>query len=79
MQNNPEWAINFIMKKTGLDKAIATEEYNNTIKGLSADGMFSEAWVAESLKLATLAGMKDIPSATSMMNAKFVPVKTVAP
>jgi NitT/TauT family transport system substrate-binding protein len=79
MQNNPEWAINFIMKKTGLDKAIATEEYNNTIKGLSADGMFTEAWVAESLKLATLAGMKDIPSAPSMMNAKFVPVKTVTP
>lgn len=79
MQNNPEWAINFIMKRTGLERPIATEEYNNTIKGLSADGMFNEGWVAESLKLATLAGLKDIPAAGGMMNTRFVPVKTIAP
>lgn len=79
MQKNPEWAIEFISKKTGLAKNIATEEYNNTIKGLSPDGMFTEAWVVESLKLATLAGMKDVPAASSMFTDKFVPVKTVAP
>jgi NitT/TauT family transport system substrate-binding protein len=79
MQNNPEWAINFIMKKTGLDRPIATEEYNNTIKGLSADGMFNEAWMAESLKLATLAGIKDVPAPASMMTTRFVPIKTIAP
>ena len=79
MQSNPEWAINFIMKKTGLDRPIATEEYNNTIKGLSADGMFNEAWMAESLKLATLAGIKDVPAPASMMTTRFVPIKTIAP
>src|SRR5687768_3737383 len=79
MQKNPEWAIEFISKKTGLAKNIATEEYNNTIKGLSADGMFTEAWVVESLKLATLAGIKDIPAASTMFTNNFIPVKTVAP
>jgi NitT/TauT family transport system substrate-binding protein len=79
MQNNPEWSIDFIAKKTGLAKEIATEEYNNTIKGLSSDGNLKEEWVAESLKLGTLAGIKDLPSAASMYTPKFVPVKTIAP
>jgi NitT/TauT family transport system substrate-binding protein len=79
MQKNPEWAIDFISKKTGLAKNIATEEYNNTIKGLSPDGMLKEAWVTESLKLAALAGIKDIPPAAAMYTDRFVPVKTIAP
>lgn len=79
MQKNPEWAIDFIMKKTGLAKNIATEEYNNTIKGLSADGMFTEAWVAESLKLGALAGMKELPAPSTMFTDKFIPVKTISP
>lgn len=79
MQKNSEWAIDFISKKTGLAKNIATEEYNNTIKGLSADGLLKEAWVTESLKLAALAGVKDVPQATTMYTDRFVPVKTIAP
>ena len=79
MQAHPEWSIDFIAKKTGMDKAIATEEYNNTIKGLSPDGMLKEEWVKESLKLGELAGMKEIPPAASMFTTKFVPVKPITP
>jgi NitT/TauT family transport system substrate-binding protein len=79
MQKNPDWTIDFISRRTGLPKNIATEEYNNTFKGLSPDGVFKEEWVVESLKLANLAGMKDIPPAKSMYTDRFVPVKTIAP
>ncbi len=79
MQQNPEWAIDFIAQKTGLPKDIATEEYNNTFKGLSSDGDLKEEWVAESLKLGSLAGMDDLPEASSMFTDKFVPVDTITP
>ncbi len=79
MQNNPEWAIDFIAQKTGLPKEIATEEYNNTFKGLSPDGNLREDWVAESLKLGKLAGLDDLPPAASMFTDRFVPVQTITP
>ena len=79
MQAHPEWSIAFISKQTGLPKDIATEEFNNTIKGLSPDGAIKEAWVQESLKLAKLAGMNNIPAASTMFSTQFVPVKPVAP
>jgi len=79
MQSHPDWAIDFIMKQTSLPKDIATQEYENTIKGLSPDGAFEPAWVEESLKLAKLAGMQDVPPATELFTTQFVPVKTVAP
>ena len=79
MQANPEWSINFIAKQAKMAKNIATEEYNNTIKGLSADGTLKEEWVAESLKLAALAGIKDIPPAAQLFTTKFVPVKPITP
>lgn len=79
MQNNPEWSINLIAERTGLPKEIATEEYNNTFKGLSPDGNLKEEWVAESLKLGKLAGIDDLPAASSMFTDKFVPVETIKP
>ena len=79
MQANPEWSIDFIMRQTGMKKEIATEEYNNTIKGLSSDGKLQKEWVEESLKLAKLAGIKDIPPASEMFSTQFVPVKVIAP
>lgn len=77
MHNNPEWAIDFIMSETGMDENIATAEYNNTIKGLSVDGELRQEWVEESLRLATLAGIKDVPPAQEMFTDEFVPVSAV--
>lgn len=79
MQENPEWSIDFIVEQTGLDEAIATEEYENTIKGLSADGDLKEEWVAKSLELGTLAGIDDLPEASTMFTDQFVPVETISP
>ncbi|MGB6104320.1 MAG: ABC transporter substrate-binding protein [Pusillimonas sp.] len=79
MQAHPEWTIEFISSETGMTKEIATEEYKNTIKGLSADGALKQEWVAESLKLATLAGIKDVPPVDDMFTTEFVPVESVQP
>ncbi len=79
MQNNADWSIAFISKQTGLTKEIATEEYNNTIKGLSSNGEIKEEWVKNSLALGTLAGIKDLPPAKEMFTDKFVPVTSIQP
>lgn len=79
MQAHADWSIAFISRQTGLPKDIATQEFNNTIKGLSPDGAIKQVWVEESLKLAKLAGMADAPPAASMFSTQFVPVKTVTP
>jgi NitT/TauT family transport system substrate-binding protein len=79
MQNNPKWSIKFIAKQTGLPEKIATEEYNATFKGLSPDGNLTEAWVAASLELGKLAGIKNMPPAKEMFTDAFVPVKTIKP
>jgi len=79
MQNNADWSIDFIAKQTGLPKKIATEEYNNTFKGLSSDGSLTEAWVAASLELGKLAGLENMPPAKEMFTDAFVPVKAIKP
>lgn len=79
MQHNADWSIAFISKQTGLSKEIATEEYKNTIMGLSSDGAIKEEWVSNSLALGSLAGLKDLPPAKDMFTDKFVPVKPIKP
>mgnify|MGYP002623797086 CR=1 FL=1 len=79
MQNNPEWSIDFISSETGLEKDIATEEYNNTFKGLSSDGMLKEEWVSASMSLGKLAGLDDLPPASEMYTDAFVPVEAIDP
>ncbi|MFG1271522.1 ABC transporter substrate-binding protein [Xanthobacter flavus] len=79
MQENRAWTIKFIDEATKFGEAVAGEEFDNTVKGLSADGAFKQEWVEESLKLATLAGMKELPPATSLYTTEFVPVTPLSP
>ena len=46
---------------------------------MKTDGGMKQEWVEESLKLAKLAGMNEIPPAAEMFSTRFVPGKTVAP
>lgn len=78
MQAHPEWSIPFIQKQASLPPDIAKQEYEDMIKGLSADGALKASWVDESLKLAKLAGTNDVPPAKEFFTTQFVPVKTVA-
>jgi NitT/TauT family transport system substrate-binding protein len=77
MKANPEWTVKFIQEETKFDPAVAKQEFENTVKGLSEDGSFKEEWVAESLKLATLAGLKELPPVKSLYTMEFVPVVPV--
>jgi len=79
MQANPEWTIDFIENQTGMDRAVAEAEYENTILGLSADGYFEHDWVAASLSLGALAGLDDLPAPEEMYADDFAPVATIEP
>lgn len=79
MQANEDWTIKFIQEQTKFDPAVAKQEYDNTVKGLSTDGVLKEEWIAEALTLASLAGMKDLPPVKSLYTADYVPVKPLAP
>ena len=79
MQENREWTIEFLMERNGFERAIAEEEYDNTILGLSSDGAIEEDWVASSLKLGSLAGLSDLPAARDIFVETFVPATTITP
>jgi ABC-type nitrate/sulfonate/bicarbonate transport system substrate-binding protein len=79
MKMNPDWTIKFIQDTTKFPPDVARQEFENTIKGLSDDGTIKSEWVEASLKLATLAGISNLPPAAEMFTTKFVPVKAVAP
>jgi len=79
MKKNPEWAIKFIRDANKFPEDVAKLEFENTIKGLSDNGALKAEWVEDSLKLATLAGLTQLPAATDMFTTKFVPVTPIAP
>lgn len=77
MKQNPDWAIRFIEEQSKFPPAVAKLEYENTIKGLSDDGTIKEEWVENSLGLARLAGMQELPPAKSMFSTRFFPVAPI--
>ena len=79
MKANREWTIKFIQERTGASEEIAKKEFENTILGLSDAGELKEEWVAASLNLGTLAGLKDLPAARDIYTDRFVPVQTIKP
>ncbi|HWL83136.1 MAG TPA: ABC transporter substrate-binding protein [Roseomonas sp.] len=74
MKQNPDWTIRFIEEESKFPPEVARLEYENTIKNLSDDGSIKEEWVENSLGLARLAGMQDLPPAKSMFSTRFLPV-----
>lgn len=78
MKANADWAVSFIQDHNRFDAPIARLEYENTIKGLSDDGMIREEWVEASLALGRLAGLQNLPAAREMFTTRFVPVQTIA-
>lgn len=79
MQDNREWTIEFLMRHNGFSREIAEEEFDNTIAGLSNDGMIEADWVAASLQLGHLAGLEGLPEPEEIFVDTFFPVQTIAP
>jgi NitT/TauT family transport system substrate-binding protein len=78
MKQNPDWAVRFIQEQNRFAPDIARKEFENTIMGLSDDGMIREEWVDASLGLGRLAGLRDLPPARDMFTTRFVPVTAIA-
>lgn len=77
MKANPEWTVKFIQEQSKFAPAVAQLEFDNTIKGLSDDGVIQEAWVENSLALGRLAGLQELPVAKSMFSTRFFPVTPI--
>ncbi|MXP64969.1 ABC transporter substrate-binding protein [Roseomonas sp. M0104] len=74
MKQNPDWTIRFIEEQSKFPPEVARLEFENTIRNLSDDGSIKEEWVENSLGLARLAGLQDLPPAKSMFSTRFLPV-----
>jgi NitT/TauT family transport system substrate-binding protein len=77
MKREPEWTTRFIQEQSKFAPEVAKLEYENTIKGLSDDGTIKEEWVENSLALARLAGMQELPPAKTMFSTRFFPVAPI--
>ncbi|MFC3125508.1 ABC transporter substrate-binding protein [Pseudoroseomonas globiformis] len=75
MKQNPDWTTRFIEEHSRFPPAVAKLEYENTIKNLSDDGAIEEGWVENSLGLARLAGLRDLPTAKDLVSTRFLPIK----
>lgn len=75
MRRNPQEAIDFIAKHTKQDRGVAEQDYNATILGLNEDGVIQPEWIENSLALAKLGGITDLPPKDQMFTDKFTPVK----
>jgi NitT/TauT family transport system substrate-binding protein len=75
MKQNPEEAIDFVAKHTKQDRAVAEADYKATIMSLSDDGHIQAEWLDNSLALAKLGGVTDLPAKDQMFTTQFTPVK----
>ena len=75
MKQEKEYAITFLMKHTKQERSIAEQSYEQIIKDLSEDGSFTKEWLENSLSLAKLAGVSDLPPTDQLYTTKFVPAK----
>ena len=74
MKQDREYSIDFLMKHTKQERAIAEQSYELIIKALSEDGSFTKDWLESSLGLAKLGGITDLPPTDQLYTTKFVPV-----
>jgi NitT/TauT family transport system substrate-binding protein len=76
MQANRQWTINFLAKwQDEKDAAILERSYKEMILTLDPEMKFKPEWVANSIKLAKLAGIDDVPEAKDIFVTQFTPVK----
>src|SRR6266545_714337 len=61
MKQEREFSIDFLVKHTKQDRAIAERSYELIIKELSDDGSFTTEWLENSLSLVRLGGIADLP------------------
>ena len=75
MKQEREYSIDFLMKHTKQERAIAESSYEQIIKELSDDGSFTTEWLENSLSLAKLGGITDLPPTDQLHTTRFVPAR----
>lgn len=76
MQANKDWTIAFLAKWLDeKDPGVLNRSFEEMIKPLDPELKFQPEWVANSIKLAKLAGIDDVPEAKDIFVSRFVPVK----
>ena len=75
MQDNEAYGLGYIKKYTKeKDDSVAKLAYDVIIKNATIDGMIKPEWLQNSLELATIAGIKDLPPVDQLFTDKFVPI-----
>jgi NitT/TauT family transport system substrate-binding protein len=75
MKQTPDYCASFIAKHTNQDQAIAARACSSVIAGYSDDGKIQPEWLENSLGLAKLGGLTDIPPTAEFFTDKFTPAK----
>ena len=75
MQDNEAYGLDYIKKYTKeKNDSVAKLAYDVIIKNATIDGMIKPEWLQNSLELATIAGIKDLPPVDQLFTDKFVPI-----
>ena len=75
MQDNEAYGLAYIKKYTKeKNDSVAKLAYDVIIKNATIDGMIKPEWLQNSLELATIAGIKDLPPIDQLFTDKFVPI-----
>lgn len=76
LKENRDYAVKYIKDFNDYELKVAELEYENTIMGLSDDGMIKKEWLENSLDLAKLAGTEqELPPVERIYTEDFVPIK----
>lgn len=71
MKENEDYAVSFLAEFTGSSEEIAKLEYEDAILNLSDDGSFEREWLENSMDLAALGGIPDIPDTDELYTDQF--------
>lgn len=75
MKQNLDYCTSFVAKHTNQEPSIAERTCKNIVARLSDDGHIQPEWLDNSLSLAKLGGLTDLPPQEQFFTDKFTPVK----
>lgn len=75
LKQNPDYCTSFHAKHTNQEPSIAARACSSVIATYADDGKIQPEWLENSLSLAKLGGLADVPPTDQFFTDKFTPVK----